>query len=96
LREKTGKNTDFLILLKKTDFLVAHFVTSCIRIYIGGGRLIFEPPRRLAAPPPPLGWRLAEQLNDLGHSAGLHSPAHLTSQQQQQPQPQRAPGGRRN
>jgi hypothetical protein len=28
LREKTGKNTDFLILLKKTDFLVAHFVTS--------------------------------------------------------------------
>ncbi len=29
LREKTGKNTDFLILLKKTDFLVAHFVTSC-------------------------------------------------------------------
>ena len=29
LRGKTGKNTDFLILLKKTDFLVAHFVTSC-------------------------------------------------------------------
>ena len=28
LREKTGKNTDFLILLKKTDFLVAHFVIS--------------------------------------------------------------------
>jgi hypothetical protein len=28
LREKTGKNTDFLILLKKTDFLDAHFVTS--------------------------------------------------------------------
>jgi hypothetical protein len=32
LREKTGKNTDFLILLKKTDFLVAHFVTSCMAI----------------------------------------------------------------
>ena len=31
LNEKTGKNTDFLILLKKTDFLVAHFVTSCIK-----------------------------------------------------------------
>ena len=29
LREKTSKNTDFLILLKKTDFLVAHFVTLC-------------------------------------------------------------------
>jgi hypothetical protein len=29
LNEKTGKKTDFLILLKKTDFLiVAHFVTS--------------------------------------------------------------------
>ena len=41
LREKTGKNTDFLILLKKTDFLVAHFVTSCVICFVSRARLTY-------------------------------------------------------
>ena len=39
LGAKTGKNTDFLILLKKTDFLVAHFVISWLRSFARDGRL---------------------------------------------------------
>jgi hypothetical protein len=62
LREKTGKNTDFLILLKKTDFLVAHFVTSC-----------GTPPARLTSHPRgrPALLLLAAPVRTLGRCGGV-------------------------